>query len=403
MPGCGKLLAPRKADPRFHLETEYKTDYFLISAALDRWPRLLPPGWAKPEGDLSERQRVSRRQQIMDAFYAKRPSKAWLRANVAYLSSQSPSTRYLIEKWTHTFFQFINGSPFPSCYLDRTTLEMLVETLQSIAADEGWSAKELEIGEEELGLDEGGDEADDKADDKDGEEEISKKASSRRPPKEVKSHPKFSLERLRRLLGLIRLYLPLLSDTTKAQHESYEFLWSEEGDEFDLEKAQKRFAALKKEIVEAINQDAPSLRRQLKARFVKVMNGAPPLDREIIVYRGIKEVPKKDTNLRSFSIDWAVARQFAQPLSFGPDKGKVLGHLYRLTIPKGGKMLFVPTMSAYVEEMEAIVDMAKINQRSWTKKWHIFMPPSFERCSDKDTKKLSFSNVIVFQGATLDK
>jgi len=392
LPGCGKLLAPRKADPRFHLETEYKTDYFLISAALDRWPRLLPPGWAKPEGDLSERQRVVRRRQIMDAFYAKKPSKAWLRANVAYLASQSSSTRYLIEKWTTTFFEFVNGSAFCSDgYLDRKTAELLVETLEEIAVDEGWSVKELHLGEEELGLDEGGE--------KDGEEKEDKKSSSRRPPREVKSHLKFSFERIRRLLGLLRLFISLVPKGN-ARHESYEFLWSEAEDNFDFGKTKERFTKLKGEIGKAINGDAPSLRRQLKARFVKVMHGAPPLDRDIIVYRGIIGAPKKDTNLRSFSIDWAMARSFAQP-----GQGNVLGYLYRLTIPKGGKMLFVPTLSsyAYAHEMEAIVDMTKINQRSWTKKWHIFMPPSYERCSAKDTKKLSFSNVIVFQGATLDK
>ena len=53
----------------------------------------------------------------MDAYYEKRPSKAWLKANVAYIDSCSKEDKDFLVGWGLNFYIFVNGTPLRRTYL----------------------------------------------------------------------------------------------------------------------------------------------------------------------------------------------------------------------------------------------------------------------------------------------
>jgi len=377
VPGCkAHRFRGCKDHPRIDRELDYSLDYFLVGLMLDRWPKPLPPSWIKALDALDTtaatvataataldataaldaivakqkslrashakptqaRKPSAFQKKIMDAYYEKRPSKAWLRANTAYIESLSEQDKNFLKAWGMTFFRFVNGKA-----LTPGTLSIHASTLLSFITQV-------------------------RAMNKNGK----------------------MMKRLQDYMENHTLW--------EEQAKTYKALWESYGSDkpLDFETAQTKHFDDAKALSDWVNSHAKALREVMMNRMKVLTAKAPALDREIIVYRGISKARAKDSNMRSFSLDYSVARGFGS--SFGMT-GTALPYLLRLTLPKGSKMLFVPSTAPVADEMEAIIDMGRINPKSWTQKWPIYLPSSFQRCAASLEPKPS--RVIVFQGATL--
>lgn len=359
VPGCKASRFRGSPDhPRIDRDLDYALDYFLVGVMLDRWPKPLPPSWAKKletimESKKDEKPKLSTMEErakptlartpdsfekkIMDAYYEKRPSKTWLKSNVAYIDTFSKTDKDFLKAWGVTFFQFVNGKPlFPGSLSDHERI--LAYFINQIGPM------------------------------KKNEEMMKRLESFQKDDKMWES-----------------------------SSQTYKVIWESFGSDepFNFEKAKHKHLEDGKALCDWINSHATLLRQEMKKRLVFLTAKAPPLDKTIIVYRGIKQARTKDSNMRSFSLDYSVARMFGS--GFG-SSDKDLPSLLRLTLPKGSKMLFIPSTAPVADEMEAIIDMGAVNPKSWTQKWPIYLPPSFGRCRALNPTP---SSVIVFQGARL--
>lgn len=328
VPGCkASRFAGLAHHPRIDREMDYSLEYFLIGLMLDRWPKPLPLLWTKrldkiiDEKEKTDKPLVKSQSKtkikneikdegarkptefekgIMDAYYDKRPSKAWLKATSLYLHSLSKDDTDFLKAWAAHFYHFVTGKPLNQGWLtaNASTLLYFVKQLPSMKKNEAMM-KRFETFMEKL-------------------------------------------------------------DTLKEGAKTYKKMWeSYETDRpFDYDTELAKHKDNSKALVDWINTHAKALRQKMKERMKALTAKAPPLDREIIVYRGISQAKTKDSNMRSFSLDFSVARGFGSTFSANE---KNLAYLLRLTLPKGSRILFIPTTAPTADEMEAIIDMEQIN------------------------------------------
>lgn len=360
VPGCKASRFRGSPDhPRIDRDLDYALDYFLVGVMLDRWPKPLPLSWVKRLETLMESKKDDKpklltmeeraeltlartpdsfEKKIMDAYYEKRPSKAWLKANVAYIDSLSKADKDFLKAWGMTFFNFVNGKP-----LSPDSLSVHEKTLLFFIKQIGPMKKNNEM---------------------------------------VKRFESFQKDQ----------------KIWENSDQTYKVVWQSFGSDepFNFEETKRKHLENRKALCDWINSHAKLLRQAMKKRMIFLTAKAPPLDKTIIVYRGLKQARTMDSNMRSFSLDYSVARGFGS--GFG-SSAKDLPSLLRLTLPKGSKMLFIPSTAPLADEMEAIIDMGAVNPKSWTQKWPIYLPSSFGRCREINPTP---SSVIVFQGARLN-
>jgi hypothetical protein len=353
VPGCKASRFKGLAEhPRIHLNASYSLDYFLIGLMLDRWPKSLPKSWIKRLAQIRKDPPVPHEagqthpklrppkpyeKKIVDAYYGRRPSKAWLKANTAYIGSLPERDKTFLKAWGMTLFQFVNGQPLRAHCITYSgaTLVSFAKEIPLLAANE-------------------------------------------------------------EMVNLFEAFVQSQQTTFGKNSSIFQMLW-ESGEDY-TELSVKREAQVEK-IVKWLKPKSKLLREAMAGHLRKLTEASPPLDKEIDVYRGIATERRKDIKPRSFSLDYSVAQTFARVWGVNAGKETILGHLIRLTIPKGGKMLFLPTTVEQSNEMEAIVDMEQIDPRSWGKKWKLYLPSFFARCNAK--VEGDNTNVVVFQGAKL--
>ena len=339
--------------------------YFLTSVALDMWPKTLPEKWTDtiqnildkyPKASLKKKSKLDNDDdddmkplflaerakhddkivsEILETYYSKRPSAEWTRKNTLYIQSLSFFEKFIIKEWTFFTYRYINGT---TKWDKNIILLNSSPTFNQLKYYIKHSKKSNAINDVNIYT-------------------------------KVKGFNNEQFEKVRGILNGVyettndKSILKILDDITNIvklsdefnKMETLEYIWVHGKREKEKILLAKKMVYMYKEIQKALKVFNNTIKSNLKKIIQKITKNAPPLENDIYVYRGINSNNiSRDKKQRSFSIDFQIAVGFTRESSKTPI-------LIRVLVPKGTRILFIPTLSAFDHEMEVILNTSCIN------------------------------------------
>lgn len=276
---------------------------------------------------------------LINLYFKYRPSKQYLRDSANYIKGLSQTDQNLLNLWAGVLYKFINGKSGEELIFSRRLIELLNEI-------------------------------------SDPENHLKKTTSE------------------------MLTYYPEQESLTKMY--DLERIWREQPEDFSLVRSHKRFAQLNKQLAKELSKQERAIREKFTAMIKRIMLGAPALDKEIYVYRGLhgkfdSTQLSSGNSIRSSSASFNIARRFTNDIF---SEEPIDRHLMRIHVPAGAKVLFLTNNA---NELELLVDMEQIDPKSLSKPYRFYLSVSmYADCNDAEME-LKEENIVNFRTAELTK